>query len=128
MEFDKLNAADINIFNVEIQVKDPQQFDDNGALIQNHNADFDDSVGNALHNNANPRGKDGRHGKTKTGHQDEVTKSFGDLSYRKMPVRDMEIDILRGGSSSEYIVMDKMTDGRILRMKAKSQEIHITND
>lgn len=58
-----------------------------------------------------------------------VSRSVGDLPSMKLPnVKDMEIDILKGGTSSEYIVMDKLDDSRVLKLKAMSVELDIKVD
>ncbi|KAL4220041.1 Sodium-dependent multivitamin transporter [Mactra antiquata] len=54
-----------------------------------------------------------------------VALSVDDLTTTRIHMKDIELDILRGGTSSEYIVMDKSEDIRMLKLRAKSQEFVI---
>lgn len=55
-----------------------------------------------------------------------ITQSIDDVTLRKIPTQDIEMDILRGGKSSEYIVMEKVDDIRLLKIKSQSSECVIT--
>ncbi|XP_060588532.1 sodium-dependent multivitamin transporter-like, partial [Ruditapes philippinarum] len=119
--YDKIGDKDVNIYNVDLivgnntGVVDKQPNSDNHIAHQNGGVDL---VHRLKDESSSPNTTDGT-----------VIHSVEVLSPRTIPVKDMELSIMKGGVSSEYVVMDNMDDGRIQNnVRTKSMEFDIKHD
>jgi hypothetical protein len=119
--YDKIGDKDVNIYNVDLivgnntGVVDKQPNSDNHIAHQNGGVDL---VHRQKDESSSPNTTDGT-----------VIHSVEELSPRTIPVKDMELSIMKGGVSSECVVMDNMDDGRILNnVRTKSIEFDIKQD
>ena len=57
-----------------------------------------------------------------------VSKSAEDLAYHKLPALDIEMKLMKGHTSAEFITLENVDDTRILKLKAESVEYVIKPD
>jgi hypothetical protein len=122
--YNKLGDKDLDVFHVDLVIEEKQ----NGVIETQpkSDTDFTNTNGDAvLLNNEITDEIDGEDTPVEGA---RVSQSVDDLTSRQMQVKDMEIDILRGGASSEYIVMDKLDDSRIIKLRTKSIEMNIQQE
>ncbi|XP_053403750.1 sodium-dependent multivitamin transporter-like isoform X2 [Mercenaria mercenaria] len=120
--YNKLDDIKVDVFHVDLVIEKQNGVIDKQPKAGNH---VDDKTGDAVF--VDNKQSDDRISNEAHNQDDDVrvTHSVDDLSPRKMQVKDMEMDILRGGTSSDYIVMDKLDDSRVLKLRAKSIEMDI---
>lgn len=123
--YNKLNGADVDVFDVDLIIEKTNGVVDKQPETIDHVVDKNGTVAILEEKYVDENTEMQTLDKTDA----LVTRSVDDLLPRRPPnVKDMEIDILKGGTSSEYIVMDRMDDSRILKLKTKSVEIDINSE
>ena len=116
--YDKLGNKDVNVLNVDLIVGKDTEVVDKQPRTENHSIQQNGGVDLVTTRNqeftAAPNHEEGK-----------VIQSVEDIWPRTVPVKDMEMNILKGGNSSEDVVIDNFEDGRVLNFRTKSVELDI---
>ena len=127
--YNKLNNKEVDVFNVDLVIEGKQNSVINTQpTAGNHETEIAANQETRINGDAVIIDNETIDATDGVAGEANVSKSVDNLASRHMQVKDMEIDILKGGTSNEYIVMDRLDDTRILKLKAKSMEFDIAKE